>query len=230
MFSNCKTVFLDAGGVLVWPNWGRVAGVLQAQGIQIEAERLAAADPFVRQLYDAGEVLSEPVEGVGGWRYFDLVLERAGIACSPATLAAASALWAYHQTENLWEHVPEFVRPSLMELRRMGLRLVVVSNANGTVKKAFDRLGLAALVDIIIDSAEEGIEKPDPRLFEIALQRSGADRATTIHAGDLYRIDVLGARAAGMAGILVDEANLYEKTDCQRVRSIAELPSLLRGS
>jgi putative hydrolase of the HAD superfamily len=223
-----KTIFLDAGGVLVWPNWARVATILRGQGIHIDPTQLAAADPFVRRQFDAGEIPSEPVGGAGSWRYFDLVLERLGISSSPATAAAASALWAYHQAENLWEHVPEFVPPALIELRRQGLQLVVVSNANGTIRKAFDRLGLGVLVDLVIDSAEEGIEKPDPRLFQIALQRSGAAASSTLHAGDLYRIDVLGARAAGLAAVLVDEANLYPAVDCLRIRSIAELPALLQ--
>jgi putative hydrolase of the HAD superfamily len=227
--TSCKTVFLDAGGVLVWPNWTRMARVLQSQGIQIEAARLAAADPLVRRSFDSGEIMPEPVDGVGGWRYFDLILRQAGLSCSQATAAAGAILWEYHQTENLWEHVPEFVPPALLQLRHLGLRLVVVSNANGTIKKAFRRLGLASLVDLIIDSAEEGVEKPDPRLFEIALRRSGSQRDATIHAGDLYRIDVLGARAAGLTGVLVDEANLYAEVDCPRVRSIAELPRLFSG-
>lgn len=224
---NCQTVFLDAGGVLVWPNWVRITNVLQAHGINANSAQLAAADPFVRQAFDVGEVLTAPNSGSGRWRYFDLILARMGIPHSEATAAAMSVLREYHRAENLWEYVPEFVRPALLELRKLGTQMVVVSNSNGTIKRAFDRIGLSPMVDLIIDSAEIGLEKPDPRLFEIALRRSRADRATTIHAGDLYRTDVLGARAAGLMGVLVDEANLYEETDCLRVRSVAELPLLI---
>jgi putative hydrolase of the HAD superfamily len=55
------------------------------------------------------------------------------------------------------------------------------------------------------------------------MERSGADRASTIHVGDLYHVDVVGARAAGIRGVLLDEAGLYEGVDCPRVRSLAEL-------
>jgi putative hydrolase of the HAD superfamily len=67
------------------------------------------------------------------------------------------------------------------------------------------------------------VEKPDPRFFAIALERSGAERATTIHVGDLYHVDVVGARAAGLRGVLLDEAGLRPDADCPRVRTLPEL-------
>jgi len=75
----------------------------------------------------------------------------------------------------------------------------------------------------VLDSADEGVEKPDPRFFEIALEKSGARRDTTIHVGDLYYVDVMGARSAGLRGVLLDEANLRPDADCPRVRSLDEL-------
>ena len=62
--------------------------------------------------------------------------------------------------------------------------------------------------------------------YEIAvdkLEQSAADAATTIHVGDLYQVDVVGARAAGLRGVLLDEKGLYEGVDCPRVRSLTEL-------
>ena len=86
---------------------------------------------------------------------------------------------------------------------------MVVSNANGTLAAHFDRLGLTAAVDLVLDSQVEGVEKPDPRLFQIALARSGASPDTTVHVGDLYHVDVVGARAAGLRAVLVDAGGLY---------------------
>jgi FMN phosphatase YigB (HAD superfamily) len=100
-----------------------------------------------------------------------------------------------------------------------------VSNANGTIREAFRRVDLYRYFDCIIDSHEEGVEKPDPRIFANALGRSGADAATTIHVGDFYQIDVVGARAAGIRGVLLDEGGLYDGADCPRVRSLTELES-----
>jgi putative hydrolase of the HAD superfamily len=86
-----------------------------------------------------------------------------------------------------------------------------------------ERLGLASCFDCVLDSSDLGVEKPDPRLFEIALERSHASRDTTIHVGDLYHVDVLGARAAGLRSVLLDTANLYPDADCPRIRSLDEL-------
>ena len=103
-------------------------------------------------------------------------------------------------------------------LRGRGLRIVVVSNANGTLRAHLDRLGMTSRFDVVLDSADEGVEKPHPRFFEIALEKSGASRDTTIHVGDLYYVDVMGARSAGLRGVLLDEADLRPDADCPRVR------------
>ena len=81
--------------------------------------------------------------------------------------------------------------------------------------------------DVIFDSHREGVEKPDPRFFQIALERSGARAESTMHVGDLYHVDVAGARAAGITPALLDTANLYTECDCLRVRSLAELVAAL---
>ena len=104
---------------------------------------------------------------------------------------------------------------------------MVVSNANGALHRAFDRLGLTGEFDVIFDSHLEGVEKPDPRFFQIALERSGARAASTMHVGDLYHVDVAGARAAGITPALLDAANLYPECDCLRVRSLAALVEAL---
>jgi FMN phosphatase YigB (HAD superfamily) len=91
----------------------------------------------------------------------------------------------------------------------------------------FGRLGLAPRVDLLIDSHDEGVEKPDPRLFELALERAGARRETTLHVGDLYHVDVVGAQAAGLRAVLLDAAGLYEAFDCPRVRTLGELADQL---
>jgi putative hydrolase of the HAD superfamily len=119
--------------------------------------------------------------------------------------------------------VIEGVPAALARLRRAGLRLAVVSNANGTVVALFRRLGLLDAFDAVLDSAVEGVEKPDPRLFRLALERVGGEAATTVHVGDMYEVDVVGGRAAGLRPVLVDSDGLYPEADCPRVRSLADL-------
>jgi putative hydrolase of the HAD superfamily len=222
-----ETLFLDAGGVLVIPNWPRVADALLRHGVRVDPARLAAVEPHAKRELDTPEGVRGSSDDRRGWLYFHLVLAHAGVARSAATDDALSELRAYHRENNLWESVPDDVPEALLRFRAKGLRLVVVSNANGTVRAKLERLGLARHFDHVLDSQEEGVEKPDPRFFARALARSGATPETTLHAGDLYEVDVVGARAAGLRAVLVDRGSLYAGADCPRVRDLRELAARL---
>jgi putative hydrolase of the HAD superfamily len=223
-----QTVFLDAGGVLVNPNWTRVSAALAERGVIVSADRLEAAEPYAKRRLDAGELIRATNDAQRGWTYFNLVLGEAGVPLSDATDAALAGLNAYHQEFNLWESVPEAVLPSLAALRACGFRLAVVSNANGTLHRVFERLQLKGAVDALFDSCDEGVEKPDPRFFRLALERVGATPDTTVHVGDLFHVDVVGARAADIKPVLLDIANLYGDADCLRVQSLPALVELLK--
>jgi HAD superfamily hydrolase (TIGR01509 family) len=218
-----KTLFLDAGGVLVYPNWNRISDALARHGVDVTARALRAADPIARHQLDRGGTIDATNDASRGWLYFNLVLTAAGIPLSAGTDAALQELHEYHRQSNLWELMPDDVVPTLQTLRDLGLNLVVVSNANGTLCRHFDRLGLTGYMQCVLDSYDFGVEKPDPRFFQIALERSGASPETTVHVGDLYHVDVKGARAAGLRAVLFDEAGLYASADCPRVRSLREL-------
>jgi putative hydrolase of the HAD superfamily len=218
-----ETVFLDAGGVLLYPNWWRISDALAGQGVVVDPLVLARADPPARRELDDMRVIGGTTDASRGWLFFDLILAHAGVVRSERTARALTELHAYHRANNLWEYVPDDVVPALDAMRARGLQLVVVSNANGTLRAHMDRIGLTAKFDHVLDSADEGIEKPDPRFFEIALTRSGAAKARTIHVGDLYYVDVVGARNAGLRGVLLDEADLRPDADCPRVRSLDDL-------
>lgn len=220
--STLRTVFLDAGGVLVNPNWDRVADTMRRHGVEVTGDALRAAEPRAKKEMDVPSPI--PVsDQKRGWVYFNLVLGQAGVGPGDGVISALEELRAFHARENLWESSPADAKASLQRLRDTGLRLVVVSNANGTVKHLFGRLGLTPYFDVILDSQEEGIEKPDPRFFEIALARSGAEADSTLHVGDLYHVDIVGARAASLRAILFDVAGLYPDADCPRVSSLTEL-------
>jgi putative hydrolase of the HAD superfamily len=70
---------------------------------------------------------------------------------------------------------------------------------------------------------------PNPAFFEIALRRVGARRETTVHLGDMFAVDVVGARAAGIRPVLLDAADLYRDHDCMRVRSLTEFVDRVKG-
>jgi len=220
--SSVRTLLLDAGGVLVKPSFARVAECLASCGVAVEPSRRASAEPEAKRELDREAAAGGTDAERGGW-YFNLVLGHAGVPRSPSTDAALEELRRGHDRHNLWEEVPDGVRASLARFRKGGRRLAVVSNANGTVRALFERLDLAPFFDAILDSAVEGVEKPDPRLFLLALERLGTGPETAVHVGDLYGVDVVGARAAGVRPVLLDEAGLYENADCPRVRSLSDL-------
>lgn len=223
------TVFLDAGGVLVFPNWTRISRALAAHGVVVDPEALAAAEPYAKRHLDDSRTVHATNDDQRGWLYFNLILERADVRLSDATARALLELHTYHQASNLWEYMPRDVMPALRELKSLGLQLAIVSNANGTVQALAERLGLTECVSCVLDSFIEHVEKPDPAFFEIALERSGARRETTVHLGDLYEIDVVGARAAGIRPVLLDAADLYREHECMRVRSLPEFVQRIKA-
>ena len=89
------------------------------------------------------------------------------------------------------------VREALALARERGLRLAVVSNWDVTLPEHLQRTGLLASFDAVVTAAEAGARKPDPRLFEVALERLGTRPERAVHVGD-DRADEEGARAAGM--------------------------------
>jgi HAD superfamily hydrolase (TIGR01549 family) len=224
-----RTLFLDAGGVLCHPSWTRVSAALAERGLDVPAAALAAAEPLAKREIDQATIIKVTDDAKRGWLYFNKVLQHAGVTLCDATDEALALMRDYHGSHNLWEHVPDDVKPTLRAFRERWLRLVVVSNANGRLRTLFDRVGLTPFFDVILDSHEWGVEKPDPRLFHAALEQSGAEAATTAHVGDLFHIDVEGARAAGLReGVLLDSANLYPHVDCRRVERLDELVPMIR--
>ena len=224
---NVETLFLDAGGVLVYPNWQRISDVLASHGVSISPRALAIAEHPAKKRLDTGTTVHATNDQSRGWLYFNLVLEQAGITPNEQTRAALDDLALYHAEWSLWESVPAEVMPALERLHAKGLKLAVLSNSNGTVRKLLTRLHLARHFPSVFDSHEEGVEKPDPQFFEIALARAGACKETTLHVGDLYNVDVVGARAAGLEAWLLDAADLYSDYDCVRIRSLTDLAERL---
>jgi hypothetical protein len=95
------TVFLDAGGVLVNPNWSRVSDALARHGVHAPASALAAAEPRAKKRIDTGTTIQATNDQQRGWTYFNLVLEEAGVPPTAASGAALAELQAYHQEFNL---------------------------------------------------------------------------------------------------------------------------------
>lgn len=227
---HLETLFLDAGGVLVFPNWNRISETLGHHGIPVGAAALQAAEPRAKFTIDQGIRHGNTTDAQRAWLYMELVLENAGVTLNEHTAAALDELRTYHAEHNLWEFVPADVVPALQRLSALGLKLVVASNANGALHRMFDRVGLTQYFHCVCDSFVEGVEKPDPRFFQAVLDRSGAAATSTMHVGDLYYVDVVGARASGLRAMLIDPFDLYKEYDVDRVRTLDELVTRLNNA
>jgi putative hydrolase of the HAD superfamily len=122
------------------------------------------------------------------------------------------------------------VQPALRELRHQGLALVVVSNWDVSLPAVLDRLGVAGLLDGILTSAEAGVRKPAPEIFERALAIAGVGAGAAWHVGDSLQEDVAGARAAGISPVLICRGHALAPAGVPVIRSLAELPAVLSPS
>ena len=224
-----ETLSLDAGGVVVFPNWDRVAATLTRFGMPVTGEALRDAEPAVKFAIDDAYRIATSTDADRWGQYFERILQRAGVADSPARKAAILEVQAYHAEHNIWEQVPDDVVPALEQLATLGVKLAITSNANGVLHRCFDRIGLTRFFDVICDSCIEGVEKPDPRFFHIVVERAGGRPETTLHVGDLYHVDVVGARRAGMQAMLIDPHDLYGGYEVPRVRTLNDLVEQLRS-
>ena len=132
------------------------------------------------------------------------------------------------KTRRLWSMVMPGVPEALERLHSMGLQLVVVSNADGTVDALFQEIGLRHLFDHIVDSGVVGFEKPDPRIFRHALSKSGAAPEATLHVGDVYDVDVTGAWSAGLHALLLDPFDDWTGMDCERLPDLTALADRMK--
>ena len=126
-----------------------------------------------------------------------------------------------------FEPYPE-VPAALEELRRRGLRLVVVSNWDVSLHDQLAGDGLGRLVHGIVSSAELGAAKPAPAAFTHALTLAGVPAEEAAHVGDRVEEDVAGARAAGIEPVLVvrDGAPPALQQPVWTIRSLRELEAL----
>lgn len=216
-----RAVLFDAGSTLVFPNREEILRVLARHGCVSDPVRLESAELDVRRRLDTPEWIRRTNDASRWDDYFGGILDRLG-----APRSVLADLRAYHDRRNLWDWVPPEIPPVLERLRAR-YRLAVISNSNGTVASVLDRLGIGRHFELVVDSHVVGIEKPDPRIFRLALDRLALRADEGIYVGDIYHVDVVGARGAGLDAVLLDPGGIHADKDCRRVRSLGELERLL---
>lgn len=226
-FAEISTLFLDAGNTLVSIDFDRVAAEFSSRGVPCEPARLRRAEAAARPRVSARvHEHGRTEDGDAFAAYLEFILDALpGAPSASAQLAAevATAIREPGASDRLWCWVLPGTQEALERLRGLELGLVLVSNSDGTVQRGLARCGLLPFFDAVIDSQVVGFEKPDPRIFQVALERVGAQPETTLHVGDLYHADVLGARACGIHTALLDPFDDWGELDCLRVADLTEL-------
>lgn len=159
--------------------------------------------------------------------YFRRILELTGLEPERRD-AVGTAMRDGHRAKHLWTYTPAAIRSALGRLGDAGLRLGVVSNADGRMESAIESAGIRDYFEFVIDSGKVGVSKPHPEIFRQAAKSLALPADRCLYVGDLYPVDVVGAWRAGMHAVLVDPTDSAQTLSVTTIGSVAELPELLQ--
>ena len=218
-----RAVLFDAGNTLLFLDYPRLArGVAEATGVPLSGAALEAkAGPAALALERA-----DTTDRERAGRYLETLFRLAGVPDSSMAVVRDTLL-GLHREKHLWASVKAGTIEALERLRTTGYRLAVVSNSDGRAVEGLAAAGLLAHFEAVIDSELIGCEKPDPRIFLTALERMGLSPVEALYVGDIYEVDVVGARRAGMDVILLDPLGTHRGRDVRVAASLAEVVEMI---
>jgi HAD superfamily hydrolase (TIGR01549 family) len=231
-----EAVIFDAGLTLIEVATSApdvAAEVLTRAGVPFDAGQLAlamaAAEAHVESRWHKGDwwAAESTVRRlfVDGYRH--ALPQLPAVAADPALREPlAEAIYDAYQDTRHWRLYPD-VLPTLRALRAAGLRLGVISDWGHGLEAIVLELQLHDYLEFLVVSSRVGVAKPDPAVFQLALDRIAVAPAHAVYVGDTYVKDVLGARAAGVAPILLDRAGRTRDMDCVVVADLLALLPLL---
>jgi putative hydrolase of the HAD superfamily len=218
-----KAILFDAAGTLIHLPKGvgwHYREVAARHGLELDESMLNPA--FARAFRTAPARLqtgvARPDDDKGWWR--GLVRE-VFAACNEHPEEGRFAgffeeLYRHFAQPGVWELYPEVI--PVLESLRPHCALGVLSNFDRRLYPILDELGIRRFFDSITISSEHGLDKPDPRLFAVALASLKATPSETIHAGDHPQHDWLAAESAGLHAFRLDRPGV----------TLASLPDLAR--
>lgn len=226
-----RAVFLDFGGTLVssWVSEGRDPAefwqaILEGHGISVDAAALREALGRTAEEFE-GRIYGFVGRTAEFWRAFDgRVLDRLGIAEGRARLFKEVDRTIHEASRGTL--YPDVV-PALEALSARGLLLGVVSNHNDALRDYLAFHGIDRFFRTVTYSQEAGAEKPDRRVFDLALARTGCAPDEVVHVGDSWEGDYLGARAVGLRAVWLNRRGDDPPGPCEEVRDLHGLPRLL---
>jgi putative hydrolase of the HAD superfamily len=221
-FSRIEAILFDAGQTFLFPDFPFLKNLLAEYGVTTDIFPLQKGAALAREKtfrYREKE----------NWKdYLTFWMQYAGApaAAIPEILAR---ILERHKREHLWSWPDPTAAEVFARLKNLGYRLGVISNSDGSIERSMNKLGFAPFFDCMIDSHVVGVEKPDPRIFELALQQLGLPAKRCVYVGDNYERDVIGARRAGLTPILIDPFEVVAEKDVMRIKDLGELVKIFRA-
>lgn len=221
-----KAVFFDAGGTLVHIDHPRVAAIItKVLGRAIDPKGFIEAEYSGRAAVEEGMAKGDLPTDTSRWSvHFRAMLGALGLTDAEFD-RVGPAVFESHKAKHLWSSVQAGTAEALASLKQAGYLVAVISNADGHVEELLETVGLRAPLEFVVDSGKVKIEKPDPRIFEIALEKAGVAANESYYVGDIFPIDVIGSQAAGMVPVLLDPLGRYGQRGC---RTISDVPAFCR--
>jgi putative hydrolase of the HAD superfamily len=234
-YKDIKIIFLDAGNTLLSMDFPWIRDELKKLGIKCEINELKRAEAAARPMLSSQlEHLKSTETSQTSMFYMGSILSKLPAASVLPDIKRNGIieklvilLQEPGRKERLWSNLIPGVMEALETLKKKGLRLVVVSNSNGMIEEILSNLGVRKYFNHVFDSHFVGYEKPDIRLFRHALDISDADPERTLHIGDLYHVDVLGAWSAGIHALLLDPFGDWQDVDCVRMPDILSFARMM---
>lgn len=227
-------VLLDVGGVFLLPDPEVIGRALALAGVTVDLGGLDRAHYHGAAAFPSEH--DEPAPFPVFWNdYLDAYCAALGVPDAQRA-EAIEHLEAAFSSMAAWSAPVDGARDGLAAIVATGVAVGIVSNSDGTVaallrEREIAQVGPGPGVEVrcIIDSGEVGVEKPDPRIFRIALDALGVDADETWYVGDTPGIDVVGARRAGVHPIVIDPFGLHAGASFTTVRTLAEVADLVRA-
>ncbi len=226
--AQIDAVLLDVGGVFHLPDHDRIVDAMARVGVAVDPRDLDRAH------YAGVRCLTDFTEGDRSiWLAYNRGYARV-LGAGDQVEAVAEALLNEFTTGGVWTRIIPGSPEALVAIAATGVKLAIVSNADGSVEAQLAADGICQMgpgpgveMDAILDSSVVGAAKPDPRIFEIALERLGVAAERAIHVGDTPAADVTGARAAGVTPVLVDPYDDHPDFDGLRIPDLTTLATHL---
>jgi len=219
--AKCRFIFFDVGNTLLFPNRARMLAPLPEE----RHPTLAAWQALERRTkheFDQGMIAGRVDHGFW-WTFHTYLLQQLNALDD----GVRDALIANTQNSANWDQILPGTREALQRIRR-DYAIAVISNADGKIDAVLQRCGIADCFASITDSGNVGQEKPHPAIFEAALFVMEAEPAESLYVGDVYSVDYVGARKAGMQAVLFDMAGAYRERQFPRVESLADLENWIK--